>query len=282
MLKMRLMMLAGVAGLAFGTYAGAEVNVNFDTPSDLANFSQNKNGAALTNMAANPTGGVAGSGGVSTAGTPASVDVTAVYQPSPISVGDGAVHTISTFFTANNGLTNNEKPIQIGFVNGNNKSFNGENFDTGFITARVLGNYTAEVQTKNAVVSGSNQGTKSFSNVASSGITTGDWLKLLLSVQETDATAGNFSYSFSLLDYGPTGTSAVPTVAIAPQTGTVTGLTGISGQDLYAGFRSNLPANYTQTVNYDNFSVDAVVPEPATLGLLGIVGLGLLARRRRA
>ncbi len=50
--------------------------------------------------------------------------------------------------------------------------------------------------------------------------------------------------------------------------------------DWYLGFSTHMWPGYTQG-SIDDFSVTQVVPEPATLALLGLGGLGMLAARRR-
>lgn len=49
----------------------------------------------------------------------------------------------------------------------------------------------------------------------------------------------------------------------------------------YFGYRDGADANSFMTADYSNFSLQAV-PEPMSLGLLGVASLGLIARRRRS
>src|SRR5262249_55855324 len=81
---------------------------------------------------------------------------------------------------------------------------------------------------------------------------TGDWLKLIFTTQET--ASGSFKGTFSLIDYGPTGTGTGTTV-LAPVSYSVSGLTGMgTASAVSPGFRTALPASFTGHVRFDNFA----------------------------
>src|SRR5262249_31034928 len=93
-------------------------------------------------------------------------------------------------------------------------------------------------------------------------IANGDWLQLVFTARET--ASGSFTGTFSLLDYGPTGTGA-PTIVLAPVTYSVTGLNTIgTGAAVYAGFRT-ADSGGLSPLAFDNFLVD---PSAAKMAFL--------------
>jgi MYXO-CTERM domain-containing protein len=266
----------------------AGVLVNFNTPTDFTNFNQNHDGTPTANFVYNPVGGVQdqpgplAGGGLSATG--AGIDTSVVYTPQLWTLPDGLPHTVSTFVTVTAGEAAGDKQLQMGFINGTNTSFNGENppnatfpnlQPTGFISARFLGNNNVEIQTKNI-----GAGTASVGNQASTGLNVGDWVKLTLTLTETDTTAGTFSWAYKLEDYGPDGLTPPATPANS-NSGTVT-VAGLANMNLFAGFRTATPTPFTGTLNFDNFETvgnGVAAPEPAGLALLGLA-VPLLRRRR--
>jgi MYXO-CTERM domain-containing protein len=269
--------------------SGVLVNFNGGATDFTNNFSQNHDGTVTTDLKFGAASGVkdqpgpAAGGGVFITGGVA-IDTSAIYTPTLWTLPDGLPHTVSTFVTVTSGLASGDKQLQMGFINGTSSSFNGENppnasfpnlQPTGFITARFLGNNNVELQTKNI-----GAGTASAGNLASTGLNVGDWVKLTLTVTETDTTAGTFNWAYTLEDFGPDGLTPPATPANS-NSGTVT-VAGLANQNLYAGFRTATPATFTGTINFDNFQTvgnGVAAPEPAGLALLGLA-IPLLRRRR--
>lgn len=283
---MRRAFVAGMALVLLGGTLARATLIDFNGgPADYTNnFAENHNGAATSAFTWDGMAGVqdqpgpASGGGLIASGP--SLESTAVYQPSTFDLTNGQQWTISDYVVDTAGLGSGDKQLQLGFINGNNNSFNAELATTSFLTSRLLGNNHVELQYKDTATG--NTGTHSVGNKAlASSVQAGDWLKLTLSVLETDTSAGKFNYSFSADDYGPTGVAA-PVNVLAPQTGTVT-VSGLAGMPLDAGFRVATPATFQGSINYDNFSVSSSpIPEPALAGAVAVALMGLMALRRRA
>jgi hypothetical protein len=244
--------LTGATSSAFTISAVASFLVNFNAGSTTftSNFKvYNNGGANATSLTWGATFGVndqsggAAGGGVQTTASVA-IDETAVYTPSTVNLSDGMVHTISAYVTAVTGLTNGNKPLQIGYLSPTSTGFNA---GFSFISARILGNNTVEFQSANGGTAVSTNNTTPTGT-----ITAGDWLKLIFTTQET--ASGSFKGTFSLIDYGPTGVGTGTTV-LAPVSYSVTGLTGLgTASAVSPGFRTALPATFTGHVRFDNFA----------------------------
>jgi hypothetical protein len=183
-------------------------------------------------------GGVQSSGGVA-------IDSTAVYTPSKVNLADGQVHTLSEYVTAVSGLGSGNKPLQLGFLSPTSTGFNA---GFSFISARILGNDTVEFQYDN----GTSPATSIDNTKPTGTITTGDWLDLIFTAQET--ASGSFKGTFSLVDFGPTGVGTGTTV-LAPVSWSVSGLTTLgTASAVSPGFRTATPATFTGHVRFDNFA----------------------------
>jgi hypothetical protein len=255
--------LTGATSNSFTISAATVISINFNTAATdfTSNFTvYNNGGANATSLAWGAAFGVqdqpgpAAGGGLQSSGSVA-IDSTAVYTPSKVNLSDGLVHTISEYVTAVSGLGTGDKPLQIGWLSPTSTGFNG---GFSFISARILGNNSVEFQSANG------GGATSTNNTRPTGtITTGDWLKLILTAQET--ASGSFKGTFSLVDYGPTGVAAGTTV-LAPVSYTVSGLTGLgTASAVSAGFRTATPASFTGHVRFDNFVDPPSPPESSDL-----------------
>src|SRR5262249_42987923 len=140
-----------------------------------------------------------------------------------------------------------DRRLQIGFLPSQPAGFNG---GFSFLSARVYGDHRVEFQSGN----GAGTTAVALNTTAATGtIATGDWLQLVFTTRE--AASGSFTGTFSLLDYGPSGTAA-PALVLAPVAYTVTGLTTVgTAASMYAGFRT-ANSGGTGTLAFDNFLVD--------------------------
>jgi hypothetical protein len=258
--------LAGATSNTFTIAAGTSIFDNFNTSATdfTGKFTVTNNGGANnTSLAWGAAFGVqdqpgpAAGGGVQSSGGVA-IDSTAVYTPSHVSLADGTVHTISEYVTAVTGLGTGDKPLQIGFLAPSSTGFNA---GFSFISARILGNNTVEFQSANGGAASSSHNTHPTGT-----INAGDWLKLVLTAQET--ASGSFGGTFSLIDFGPTGEAAGTTV-LSPVSYTIMGLTNLgTASAVSAGFRTATPSTFTGHVRFDNLSVDPPPLTPAKLTYL--------------
>jgi uncharacterized repeat protein (TIGR01451 family) len=250
---------------SFTVSAGTSVYVDFNTAATdfTSRFTvYNNGGANATSIAwgaglgvADQTGSAAG-GGIQSSGGVA-IDSTAVYTPSRVNLGDGQVHTLSAYVTAVSGLGTGDKSLQLGYLLPTSTGFNA---GFSFISARILGNDTVEFQYDN----GTSPATSILNTHPTGTITTGDWLDLIFTAQET--ASGSFKGTFALVDYGQSGVGPGTTV-LAPVAWTISGLTTLGTASAVApGFRTATSASFTGHVRFDNFAVDP--PPPAKLAYL--------------
>ena len=93
------------------------------------------------------------------------------------------------------GNDTNDKILQLGFITTTTSAFNAT---YSLISARIYGNNTVEFQSNNERQRRVRRHRSRLGN-----INTGDWLQLIFTTQET--ASGSFTGTFSVLDYGPTG-----------------------------------------------------------------------------
>ena len=202
--------LASALSNTFSIGSTAFVSFNAEPTDFTSQFAVNQSGTAGgTSLNWNAAAGVDDqAGGAAGGGVKASAvttDETAVYTPTTFNLSDGNPHTISLFLTAAGGLNAADRS-QLGFLTSSTAGLNG---GYSFISARIYGNDSINFQYDN----GTSGATTVGAEILPTGVTTGDWLQLVFTAQET--ASGSFTLAESLLDYGTSGT-AVPTMAIAP------------------------------------------------------------------
>jgi hypothetical protein len=250
--------LTGATSNSFTVTGAAAINVNFNAGASTftSNFTMfNNGGANNTSLSWGAAFGVqdqpgpAAGGGVQSSGGVA-IDATAIYTPATVNLSDGQVHTMSMYTTAVSGLGSGNKPLQIGLLAPTSTGFNA---GFSFISARILGNNTAEFQYDNGTSPATSTNNTRFTGT----VTAGDWLDLIFTTRET--ASGSFTGTFSVVDYGPTGV-ATGTTVLAPASYSITGLTTLgTAAAVKPGFRTATPAGFTGHVRFDNFA-DPVAP----------------------
>jgi hypothetical protein len=250
--------LTGATSASF-TVTTTAINLNFNAGSTTftSNFTTFNNGGANNTslswgaaLGVQDQPGPAAGGGVQSSGSVA-IDTTAVYTPATVNLSDGQVHTMSMYVTAVTGLGASDKPLQIGYLAPASTGFNA---GFSFLSARILGNNTAEFQYDN----GTSPATSTNNKPLTGTITAGDWLQLVFTTRET--ASGSFTGTFSVVDYGPTGIVSPGVTVLAPVTYSITGLTTLgTAAAVKPGFRTATPASFTGHVRFDNFA-DPVSP----------------------
>jgi hypothetical protein len=203
-------------------------------------------------------------------------DATDVYNNQSLDLTNtNNSYTVSAYFLKKN--SSNIWPnslIQLGVGSATSTTFNSSDHD--YLTARITydwSNYTFEFQTANGAGAASFDAT----TLDAGDLVNGQWYYLAVTV--TPTAAGSFSAVASLYNSDSSGNvTGAPLASISDSTH-FTDLTHLDDTEAYAGFR----LGYLTGLQYmDNFAITtAAVPEPASLGALGLAGIGLLARRRR-
>lgn len=232
------------------------------------NFTTNQNGTDPSDATWSISGGINGTGGI-VAPNGGGFDRSAVYNVQGFDL-TGQKATISMFVKDAVVANGNARPLQLGFIDDPNKTFNGTPVTADFVSIRIRGDLTAQLQY--AIDGATSTDTAIGFNFAA-----GDWLKLTIEFQLTDAVAGTLTYSYLIDDYGQEGTDTpVNVLTSGLKTVTNAGLASVDFANMFAGFRSNEIEN----PGFDNFLVDAV-PEPGSATLAALAGTMLLNRRRR-
>jgi len=278
------------------TISSASVNFNNGSTDLTGNFNQESNGVTGTSFSYGPSAGVQDGGTPNQGGvlpvTP-HLDDSLIYSGGSLDFSTGNTYTLSLMYqrAATNPLAGTSR-VQLGVVDGSNRSFNGGSNDAGynFISARVTGGATQDAFAGQGAVNAPGQ-TNGGANFAGNNNGTtftyaaGHWYQLNVNITETNTSTGVFNITGSVVDFGTAGTAAGATVSLFPSNGTATftdaNLAGTLGQALWAGWRdAGNGTNPDMATAYDNFAVSST-PEPASVALLALGGLAGLARRRR-
>ena len=254
------------ASLAMPTAAAL---VDFDTAGDLAN-----NFTITGAMTQSPTGGAGNSGSV----TPPAADATAVYNQDTFAFDTGETATISMLLKKGPTPAGGSRALQLGFGNGTSSLFT--NGTSSFLSARIdsstgatAGQMQLAVQTRDGSALTTNAQGSAFS------LTNGNFY--LFTVNITKTGDSSFVLDGSVVDQGIDGLTPGATIASFTDAAVTNNTLGGSGttSGLNAAFRSNASAG---AAALDNFSANAgPIPEPGSLGLIGLGALSLVARRRR-
>lgn len=239
--------------------------IDFDVATDFTSNFTNNTGATY---AFNATGGIGGTGGVD----PTLGDGTFTAQTNSNAAFGTSTQSISMFFLFDsNGQSNaavNQR-VGIGTTNngGNSGEFRGVNFQ--LFGGASTDQWTPRLRVRAATVS---TGEPSFS------MTDNTWYRLDASFQITNV-SGDFDYTFSMYDYGTSGTTLGSTVFSVSDT--VTGQSLDQTNTRHLAFIGTQDANGYGVQSIDNFGTVAV-PEPSTYALIaGFLTLGLVLYRRR-
>jgi hypothetical protein len=278
---------AGLCAAALLPRAAQSATVQFESAGDLANFNQlTAADAASTDFVHSATAGTGGSGGLEhTATLPQ--DTTAVYSPVSFDLTTGLAHKVSIDFktgtvTGGSFSGSANAVAMIGFSANNNTGFY-SNASDAFIGGRLRhrsSSGTADgLQSQTKIAGGAAVSSPADGSLADITFASDNWYRLGISLTR-DATPNQFSYSMTLEDIGPTGTSAPASLTNGTLAGTFLNADLYIDTTAYAAFRG-VPGVVGSNVAFDNFTAVAV-PEPAGVLLLGLSALGLLARRRKA
>jgi hypothetical protein len=281
----------GLSVTAFLPQAAKSQNVTFDSSTDIDGFNQVQSPSsanpdiASTSFTYSSGAGTGGSGGLVFAASP--VDTTAIYTGSSFDLTGGATVTLSIdFLTGTSPFSGaNNAVVMLGLTGGTGQGFYSYNNATAgddFIGGRlrhVSSGSLNGLQSQTKTLTGSAASSPSDGSIASLTFTSDEWYQMTLSLSQT-ATANTFSYSMSLADIGSDGTSA-PSALGSTVVGTFSNSSLYNDSTLYAAFRG-VPGVGGAPTAFDNFDVTVTpVPEPASMTLAALGGLGLLLFKRK-
>ena len=257
MQRSTLFSLAAVSALAVAPAANAAF-VDFNEASDLNDFDE-IDGYSFAPAPA----GVGSTGGLSVDGNG---DV-AQFTPETFSLGEDETLTVSQEGFYANELGGGLQVIRVGLTDELDTGFGGGNFVQGTLIGDQAGT-AADDNEQLQIQAGGDALLTSEINIAA-----GNFYRLVIDF--TGVGANQVQITANLFNIGPDGETAA-TLAAGPFSSTFTQAAIRSDSTLYGAFKSNAASGVTVL---DNFSI---IPEPASLALLGLGGLMLLPRRRRA
>jgi len=295
-------LLAGLGFFALSGLAYAD-SVDFNTAGDLTGkFTlNNQTGTAATpgfpGFSQVASGGIGGSGAVDiTAGPSGTLDVTAIYNVQSYNPANGTIHIseyVKILTQYGDAGVVGDRLIHLGLVDdlaANHQLNGGAPAVADFISARIFptaapaagattGPFVWQVQAGQApTASGPNTATFNNAQSAAFNLILGDWYLLTVDITKS-ATPNLFSVGGSLQDFGTDGLTAGATMTFAPENSNAGATDIYADTTVYGAFRGHALRGGADL--YDNFSITQTVPEPASLGLLGLAAMALSARRKR-
>jgi len=290
--------LFALSGLAYGD------SVDFNTPGDLTGkFNLNNQSGATTTpgfpgftQVAN--GGISNSGAVDvTAGpsggtNPPPMDVTAVYNVKSYNLADGPIR-LSEAVKVLTQYGSGDRLIHMGLIDdtGTGHQLNGgAPAIADFISARIFptaapavgattGPFVWQVQAGQSTAGGATATTNNPQTATPFNLILGDWYQFTVDITKS-ATPNTFNVSGFLQDLGASGLTPGATLTFGPES-----INSVNTVDIYndttvfGAFRGHASTGGADL--YDNFSITQPVPEPASLGLLGLAAMAMGARRKR-
>jgi hypothetical protein len=284
-------LLAGLGLFALSGLAHAD-SVDYNTPGDLTTKFNLNNQSGTGGFTQVTSGGIGNSGAVDvTAGNPP--DVTAVYNVRSFNPADGPIR-ISQYVKVLPTYALGDRLLQLGLID---DTATGHQLNGGapavadFISARVFPTvlpvagsptaaFTWQVQAgQNPTATSQNTTTFNNNQSANFNLILGDWY--LLNVDITKSAIPNvFSVGGSLQDFGTDGLTAGATMTFAPENSSASATDIYADTTVFGAFRGHAATGGADM--FDNFSITQnVVPEPASLGLLGLAAMAMGARRKR-
>jgi hypothetical protein len=245
---MRASGLAGIClGLSLMGVSAQTVFLNFNTAGQYtANFNE-----------WNDTGGVNGgnysftesaSGGVNDSGCVSvleSSDTTATYKSGSWDFSTNGATVVLSVMVKANGQSSGDK-VQLGLMNVNNNGLN-DNAGVAFESFRFVPSSATVWSLREQYRSG---GTLTETPLGNVNITVGDWYKFVVTMTNTDGSAGNYSASCALYDFGADGISPGSNVVTFSTLVDHTGQTDVTDPAVWPALRAFQDAGISA---WDNF-----------------------------
>ena len=286
-------LLAGLGFFALSGLAHAD-SVDFNTPGDLAAKFNLNNQTGTGGFAQVANGGISDSGAVDvTAGPSNTLDVTAVYKVNSYNLDNGPIR-LSEAVKVLTQYTNGDRLIHLGLIDDittGHQLNGGGTAVADFISARVFptappaagattGPFVYQVQLGQATGAGNTGTVNNPQTVIPFNLTLGDWYQFTVDITK-NAIPNTFSVSGFLQDLGANGLTPGATLTFRPETSGAVATTAdiYSDTTVFGAFRGHASTGGADL--YDNFSITQPVPEPASIGLLGLAAMALGSRRKR-